>query len=138
MHRIPPFNVAMNDRMTAAVPFCLAILSAFAIDAMTRPLSGLAILAMLLAVPTPVAAQPSEAEIDQGREVYGDFCVTCHGRDMVNPGGVTFDLRKFPKDDFERFRNAVLDGKPPAMPPWRDKLRDEDLKSLWAYVRSGG
>src|SRR5205085_12185674 len=36
MHRIPPFNVAMNDRMTAAVPFCLAILSAFAIDAMTR------------------------------------------------------------------------------------------------------
>ena len=109
-----------------------------AIDAMTRPLSGLAILAMLLAVPTPVAAQPSEAEIDQGREVYGDFCVTCHGRDMVNPGGVTFDLRKFPKDDFERFRNAVLDGKPPAMPPWRDKLRDEDLKSLWAYVRSGG
>jgi mono/diheme cytochrome c family protein len=83
-------------------------------------------------------AQPNEAEVDQGREVYGDFCLTCHGRDMVNPGGVTFDLRKFPKDDFERFRNAVLNGKPPAMPAWRDKIGDEDLKSLWAYVRSGG
>jgi mono/diheme cytochrome c family protein len=83
-------------------------------------------------------AQPNEAEIDQGREVYGDFCLTCHGRDMINPGGVTFDLRKFPKDDFERFRNAVLNGKPPAMPGWRDKISDEDLKSLWAYVRSGG
>jgi len=58
--------------------------------------------------------------------------------DMVNPGGVTFDLRKFPKNDFERFRNAVLDGKPPAMPPWRDKISDDDLKVLWAYVRSGG
>jgi len=57
---------------------------------------------------------------------------------MVNPGGVTFDLRKFPKDDFERFRNSVLNGKPPAMPPWRDKVGDEDLKLLWAYVRGGG
>jgi hypothetical protein len=50
----------------------------------------------------------------------------------------TFDLRKFPKDDFERFRNAVLDGEPPAMPPWRDKISDDDLKLLWAYVRGGG
>lgn len=73
-----------------------------------------------------------------GRSVYEDFCVACHGRDMVNPGGVTFDLRKFPKDDFERFRKAVLDGKPPAMPPWRDKVSDEDVKLLWAYVRNGG
>ena len=83
------------------------------------------------------AAEPTDAEIDQGRQVYADFCVTCHGRDMVNPGGVTFDLRKFPKDDFERFRNAVLDGKPPAMPPWRGKISDDDLKLLWAYVRGG-
>lgn len=77
-------------------------------------------------------------DADLGREVYGDLCVSCHGRDMVNPGGVTFDLRKFPKDDFERFQNAVLNGKPPAMPPWRDKISDDDLKLLWAYVRSGG
>ena len=85
-----------------------------------------------------VRAEPGAAEIDQGRDVYGDFCASCHGRDMINPGGVTADLRKFPKDDFERFRNAVLNGKPPAMPPWRDKIGDEDLKVLWAYVRSGG
>jgi hypothetical protein len=24
------------------------------------------------------------------------------------------------------------------MPPWRDKISDDDLKLLWAYVRSGG
>jgi mono/diheme cytochrome c family protein len=77
-------------------------------------------------------------DAELGRGVYEDFCVTCHGRDMVNPGGVTFDLRKFPKDDFDRFRNAVLNGKPPAMPPWRDKVSDEDVKLLWAYVRDGG
>ena len=76
--------------------------------------------------------------LDQGRGVYDDFCASCHGRDMINPGGVTFDLRKFPKGDFERFRNVVLDGKAPAMPPWRDKVSDEDVKLLWAYVRNGG
>ena len=100
--------------------------------------SAIAPAARLLFSLSPAHAQPSEAEIDQGREVYSDLCATCHGRDMVNPGGVTFDLRKFPKDDFERFRNSVLDGKPPAMPPWRDKVGDEDIKLLWAYVRSGG
>lgn len=77
-------------------------------------------------------------DVDQGREIYDDFCVSCHGRDMVVPGGVTFDLRKLPKDDFERFRKAVPEGKPPAMPAWRDKVSDDDVKLLWAYVRSGG
>jgi hypothetical protein len=24
------------------------------------------------------------------------------------------------------------------MPPWRDKVGDDDVKVLWAYVRSGG
>jgi len=91
----------------------------------------------LLAAPM-AAAEPSEAEIDQGRQVYDELCATCHGRDMVSAGTVTFDLRKFPKDDVERFRKAVLDGKPPAMPPWRDKVSDEDVRLLWAYVRSGG
>ena len=98
----------------------------------------LAALIVAAALPLSANAEPSDAEIDQGRQVYDDVCATCHGRDMVNPGGVTFDLRKFPKDDFERFRNAVLNGKPPAMPPWRDKVGDEDVKLLWAYVRSGG
>lgn len=56
---------------------------------------------------------------------------------MVSPGLVAFDLRKFPKDDFTRFRNVVLDGKPPAMPAWRDKVGNEDLTLLWDYVRGG-
>ena len=91
-----------------------------------------------LALWAALGAGAQADDADLGRDVYGDFCVSCHGRDMVNPGGVTFDLRKFPKDDFERFQNAVLNGKPPAMPPSRDKLSDDDLKLLWAYVRSGG
>ena len=54
------------------------------------------------------------------------------------PGRISFDLRKFPKDDFARFRNSVLNGKNQAMPAWRDKINDDDLAALWAYVRSGG
>ena len=81
-------------------------------------------------------ALADDAEL--GRDVYEEFCVTCHGKDMVNPGGVTFDLRKFPKDDFARFQASVLNGKGPAMPPWRGKVSDDDLKLLWAYVQSGG
>jgi cytochrome c55X len=101
-------------------------------------LLALVLLIALSVAPIARAADPTEAEIDQGREIYADFCAACHGRDMINPGGVTVDLRKFPKDDFERFRNAVLNGKPPAMPPWRDKVGDDDVRLLWAYVRSGG
>ena len=96
-----------------------------------RVVPALAISALLC-----VGAHADDADL--GREVYEEFCVTCHGRDMVNPGGVTFDLRKFPRDDFERVRNAIVNGKPPAMPPWRDKIGDDDIRMLWAYVRAGG
>ena len=32
LHRLPLFDVALNDRLVSLVPFCLAILAAFAID----------------------------------------------------------------------------------------------------------
>jgi mono/diheme cytochrome c family protein len=92
---------------------------------------------LLLAAAAPLGAAEEDL-VEQGRDLYSDMCATCHGRDMVNTGTVSFDLRKFPKEDFERFRNSVLNGKNQAMPPWRDKLTDEDIAALWAYVRSGG
>ena len=94
-------------------------------------------IATLAALPGGDMARAADA-VEQGREVYGELCVNCHGRDMISPGSVTFDLRNFPKDDYERFRNSVLNGKGPAMPAWRGKVSDEDLADLWSYVRSGG
>ena len=82
-------------------------------------------------------AAPTPEQIDQGREVYEDNCQTCHGRDMVSPGLVTFDLRKFPKDDPARFRGSVLDGKGTAMPAFRGRISDEEVDLLWAYVVGG-
>jgi mono/diheme cytochrome c family protein len=83
-------------------------------------------------------ARAAEGDVDLGRDTYGELCATCHGRDMVNAGTLSFDLRKFPKDDFARFKASVLDGKGRAMPAWRDKVSDEDIANLWAYVKSGG
>jgi mono/diheme cytochrome c family protein len=97
----------------------------------------LAAFALALHTSGTVCAAESDL-IEQGRDLYADTCAMCHGRDMVNAGGIAFDLRKFPKDDFARFGNSVLNGKGEAMPAWRDKIDDNDLAALWAYVRSGG
>src|SRR5262245_55007358 len=101
--------------------------------------SRFAVLAMTVffwaAAPAAIAA---EGDVDQGRDTYQDLCSSCHGRDMVSSGALSFDLRKFPKDDFARFKNSVLNGKGTAMPSWTGKVSDEDLANLWAYVRSGG
>ena len=105
-------------------------------NSFARLLPLLALIAMLHAS-APSRAAESDL-IEQGRDLYADTCATCHGRDMVNAGTLAFDLRKFPKDDLARFRNSVLNGKNQAMPAWRDKITDEDLAALWAYVRSGG
>ena len=96
-----------------------------------------AIALALFAAPHATLAAESDL-IEHGRELYADTCATCHGRDMVIFGGLAFDLRKFPKDDFARFRDSVLNGKNEVMPAWRDKITDEDLAALWAYVGSGG
>ena len=103
---------------------------------------GAAIVGAAFAATAAARAAETQASgadlVEQGRDLYGDMCATCHGRDMVNAGGIAFDLRKFPNDDFARFRNSVLNGKNQAMPPWRDTLGDDDIAALWAYVRSGG
>ena len=97
---------------------------------------GLAVAASAI-VASAWAQAPTQEQIDQGREVYDEFCTSCHGRDMISSGAVTFDLRKFPKDDAARFKKSVLEGKGTAMPPWSGKLSDDDVDLLWAYVRGG-
>jgi hypothetical protein len=36
LHRVPILSMAMNDRLAAAVPLCLGVLAAFAVDRLTR------------------------------------------------------------------------------------------------------
>ena len=112
----------------------------FAWPGISRPCTvlGLAFAASVaFAAQAQAEAAPTPEQVDQGREVYEDNCETCHGRNMVSPGLVVFDLRKFPKDDPARFRGSVLDGKGTAMPSFRGRISDEEVVLLWAYVRGG-
>jgi mono/diheme cytochrome c family protein len=98
-----------------------------------------AIYAGLLVLHRPHAQQapPSRAQFDKGEELFSAICSHCHGPQMVNPGTVSFDLRKFPHDDEARFMNSVRNGKN-NMPPWKDVLKPDEIDALWAYVRTGG
>jgi mono/diheme cytochrome c family protein len=99
--------------------------------------ASLAMTLFLVLASAPLA-RAADGDVDQGRDTYQELCSSCHGPDMINPGTLSFDLRKFPKDDFARFRSSVLGGKGTAMPAWTGKVSDEDVANLWAYVRSGG
>ena len=99
-------------------------------------LKGLSISGVFLLSLLPLfAVNANDAAL--GREIYQDTCAACHGRDMVS-SGLAFDLRKFPLAEFDRFQNAVLNGKPPGMPGWRSQLSAEDVKAIWDYVKTGG
>lgn len=82
-------------------------------------------------------ASATADSLDHGRQLYGAKCARCHGPNMVNPGTITFDLRRFPADDPERFVVSVLHGKG-NMPSWRSALSDDELSSLWVYVSRRG
>jgi mono/diheme cytochrome c family protein len=99
--------------------------------------------ALLWAYASPARADsapeppPSPEEFAKGAQLFASICSHCHGPQMVNPGTISFDLRKFPHDDRTRFFNSVRNGKN-AMPPWKDILHPDEIEAVWAYVRTGG
>jgi len=118
------FGHANQKSLSSSLPMRLAIFKALSMGSVIT----LSLLPLL-------SVKANDAAL--GREIYQDTCAACHGRDMVSPG-LAFDLRKFPANDFSRFQNAVLNGKPPGMPPWRHQLNADDVKALWDYVKTGG
>jgi mono/diheme cytochrome c family protein len=96
-------------------------------------------LAFPLAIaPASSLAQPAATaeQAAKGESIYSDYCWTCHGERLRNPGGGTsFDLRRLRPEDYPRFVNSVLNGKN-TMPPWRGVLDTEQIDSIWAYIRA--
>jgi mono/diheme cytochrome c family protein len=106
--------------------------------------SAIVFVAAALTCAAPLAARyswaeppPSPEEFAKGEALFSSICAHCHGPHMVNPGNVSFDLRKFPHDDRARFFNSVRNGKN-NMPPWKDILKPDEIEAIWAYVRTGG
>lgn len=85
--------------------------------------------------PKPVAF--STEDIAAGAIQYNRTCAQCHGRNMVNSGTTSYDLRRFPVDQVDRFMLSVNKGKG-SMPSFDTAITPEQVKALWAYVGSRG
>ncbi len=83
-----------------------------------------------------LSAEFSLDRIEQGKKMYKQLCLRCHGPEM-NGGNNAYDFRIFPLEQKERFFNSVLNGKR-AMPPWKGVLSEEEIGHLWAYVGTRG
>jgi mono/diheme cytochrome c family protein len=95
-----------------------------------------ATLTALAAAGVPSTRADDAKTVQEGKEVYGDNCATCHGEQLRNTShGVTFDLRTLKPSEHERFVHSVLNGKN-QMPPWRDVLDAQQIDDIWAYVRA--
>jgi cytochrome c6 len=99
---------------------------------MRRALAALVALPLL---PTAAAAETVDAEkVAAGLTIYNSHCVRCHGERLQNSGW-TYDLRRLRPEDGARFVNSVLNGKG-QMPPWRGALTEEEIETIWAYIRA--
>jgi mono/diheme cytochrome c family protein len=97
------------------------------------PFAALAFVLVCGSACAETAVDPDSAA--KGETLYADYCSTCHGFELKNTGGVTFDLRRLRPADHERFVNSVLNGKS-QMPPWRGVLDVEQIESIWAFIRA--
>ena len=71
--------------------------------------------------------------VTEGRTLYQQFCKRCHGHELGSTGASTFDLRKFPKGDKDRFVVSVSEGLN-SMPPHGDILSAAEIEALYDYV----
>ncbi len=85
----------------------------------------------------PVPGPPTQEFVDKGRTQFERTCAQCHGRNMVNSGTTSYDLRRFPTDESDRFFNSVTNGKN-NMPSFKDALDPGAIQWLWAYVSTRG
>ena len=108
----------------------------FRISCKIAAATALLVASALPALADDPAPNPDVAKVGKG--IYAQHCSHCHGFNMINPGTVTYDLRKFPHDQKERFVNSVIMGKGGIMPPWGDAVNLDDIDALWAYVLTGG
>jgi mono/diheme cytochrome c family protein len=109
--------------------------------------------------PAPAFTEPmtlggrevSADTLNQGRDLYGKYCVSCHGETGAGDGPAARSL-KFPPRDFRLGKfSFVDDGKLPThealvdristgvpergMPPWTG-MRAEDLSALADYIKT--
>lgn len=86
------------------------------------------------AVSAQDAGAVDPAKADEGEGIYGNYCQTCHGDNLVT-SGQTFDLRRLKPEDRKRFETSVQNGKG-QMPPWRGIIDADQMEKVWHYIMS--
>ena len=82
-----------------------------------------------------IETAPNAPLEEQARQVFGQICATCHGREG---GGTRIapSLQAFKGTD-EQFISTVLDGRPgTAMAPYRSAFSPEVVRQIREYVRA--
>jgi quinohemoprotein ethanol dehydrogenase len=86
-------------------------------------------------IPAPPPLRASEAQVREGRRIFGETCSRCHGENAI--GGLK-DLRWMTPETRSRFATIVLESTPElrekGMQPFRDILSDADVEALNAYL----
>lgn len=83
------------------------------------------------------------ADAKAGKETFQTYCAQCHGADgsgntIMGSSLHAADLRsaEVQKLTTPALIKVVQDGKNDKMPPFKDKLSDEEVKDAVAYVRT--
>ena len=105
------------------------------------------VLATLCLSGVVVSAQaPTAEQIDAGKQLYLKNCASCHGRDgQGGPGndlipaapglqGDKWDHGSTDQAIFDNIKNGIAPDF--NMVPFKDKLKDDEIKSIVAFIRS--
>ncbi len=103
------------------------------------------------AVMLGIAVVAHAADAEQGKKLYGQFCVSCHGQSGKGDGPAATALNPKPRDHTDKelmgkmsdddmlkvIKNGGASiGKSPLMPPWGGAMKDEQIQDVIAYIRT--
>jgi cbb3-type cytochrome c oxidase subunit III len=97
--------------------------------------------ASLVLVAMPLFAQTDDKRTGEGQDVFEEYCIGCHGSDgraetdmskKVGAADLTSDAVQQQSDS--HLRTVIKEGKG-KMPSFSQKLSDNEISSVLAYVR---
>ena len=88
---------------------------------------------LLIIFMSSLLAGGADEDYEEGDELYDLSCANCHGKNMVNVGTASFNLKEFPLDKKERFIESVSKGKG-FMPAFGKIFDENEIEQLWIYV----
>lgn len=100
-------------------------------------------IAILLATAISMAKAPKAAQKDDGKTIFSDNCVTCHGPDGAGTDlGKTLDVADLrspavQKQSDAQLTQVIADGKG-NMPAFKTQFSPKQIASVLSYVRTLG